>query len=49
MNRAGEKNPYLRLGGGQKGDFQIWLSTFVTAYREFRIKLTKNWLHTFPL
>ena len=47
-----EKGPPAPPGQGrprQKGGLQIWLGTFVTAYRDTRTELTKNWFHTFPL
>jgi len=45
-----ERPPYPRLGGsGQKEGPKIWLNIFVTAYRDTRTELTKNWFHTFPL
>jgi len=41
--------PNAPAGGRQKGGPQISLRTFVTAYRDTRTKLTKNWFHTFHL
>jgi len=37
-----EEGPWAKRGP------QVWLSAFVTAYRDTKDEVTKNWFHTFP-